>query len=78
MTIRYFFTAGGDRFQLFLPRQLTSQIADQDRPHLRIRSQQDLQVLIVQKLDLAAHIQIQAVHLVQVVPYLCEVIAGLR
>jgi len=58
--------------------QLSAQISNQDRPHLRICSQQDLQILIVQEFDLAAHVHVQAVHFVQIVADLRETVISPR
>jgi hypothetical protein len=37
---------------------LAAKIADQHRPHLRISSQQYLQILVTEKLDFAAHVAV--------------------
>jgi len=63
---------------LLLKLYLPAQITDQNRPHLRIRTQQDLQILIAQKFDLAAHIHVQTLHFVEIVAHLRQVIIGLR
>jgi hypothetical protein len=62
---------------LFVPLNPAAKITDQDGPHLRIGPQQDLQILIAKKLDLAAHVAIEAVHAIQVDTHLRQVVGRL-
>ena len=52
------------------PVELLPHVPDQDGPHAGVGAQQDLQILIVEELDLAAHVAQQALHFVEVAPHL--------
>src|ERR1017187_10632426 len=59
---------------LLLAVDLQPQVANQDRPHAGIAVQQDLQVLVPQKGDLAAHVVEQTLHVVEVDSHLRQIV----
>src|ERR1019366_4303543 len=59
---------------LLLAVDLQAQGANQDRPHAGVAVQQDLQVLVSQKGDLAAHVVEQTLHVVQIGSHLRQIV----
>src|ERR1039458_9006269 len=59
---------------LLLPIDLLAQVANQDGPHAGVAVQQDLQVLVSQEGDLAAHVVEQTFHVVQIGAHLRQIV----
>ena len=59
---------------LLLTIDLEPQVANQDGPHAGVAVQQDLQVLVSQEGDLAAHVVEQALHVVEIGAHLRQIV----